>query len=262
MNKLFKINYELDNATVDDILIKKDICVENNNVKKILCLRKLLSKRCPYINNCSYAHSLNEQKKDQYREIVYNMITSKDRFDDFDLLKNKEVYMTMLKLTKICNNCINDSCPGGYNCKFGVCRKKYQICYNDLTKGHCNDSLCNKIHLSSRGLVPYVEQKKTKLKEAEKENNKKHSDINSIWMHVPKSVYSSEKPFNFKKEAIEKQSKYPYDGVLLTDNYFKDLNNSTSEDSDEIRQTISYLNSEDSNNDLNNDLNNDSIFID
>jgi hypothetical protein len=62
----------------------------------------------------------------------------------------------LLTYTKLCDNCINKKCTGGYNCKYGSCLQKYLICYDDLNYNHCTDKNCEKIHLSKRNLKPIL----------------------------------------------------------------------------------------------------------
>jgi hypothetical protein len=64
----------------------------------------------------------------------------------------------LLTYTKLCQNCINNKCTGGYNCKFGACLEKFVICYDDLNYGYCNTDNCNKIHLSKRNLKPILKK--------------------------------------------------------------------------------------------------------
>ena len=232
------------NNSDNDMLTLNYKNTTSNNVKRILCHNKLISKICRRRDNCMYAHSYNEQKQDPYKKIVYDMIKNNDRLDDFDLIKDSKIYDTVLQLTKICSKCIRNSCVGGYNCKFGVFHPKYQICYNDMYYGNCTDDMCMKVHLSIKGLVPYKTQLKKTIKLPK----------GNVWNNTPESVFIPAKQIKKIKN---------YEGTLLSNKYF--LENSTitsdsssSESDSEIQKTISYLNGDD---DLNFVEDNESIFI-
>ncbi len=149
MNNPFILKRNKNDNDVDNIHnlllgITKSQFVENNNIKRILCHSAFASKKCSHDKNCVYAHSYNEQKQDPYRKIIYDIIKTRDALDDFSLIKDKELYATMVKLTNVCSSCINKNCVGGYNCKFGVFSEKYQICYDDLYSGNCKNINCVK----------------------------------------------------------------------------------------------------------------------
>jgi len=127
-----------------------------DNYKKILCKNVNTNKKCIYGNKCLYAHSLDEQNVDPIRKTAYEMIKEEKNLSEVDLSKNKNIYNTLLSLTKICPHCEEGKCTGGYNCKHGACDKKYVICVMDLNKGKCNGQ-CGKIHLTKKGLISYGE---------------------------------------------------------------------------------------------------------
>jgi hypothetical protein len=124
------------------------------NYKKLLCNNIVDNKECCYGSKCSYAHTLDEQNIDWYRKNAYDILKSDTQLDNINLKINKNLYKTLLGLTQLCPNCDEQKCTGGYNCKFGACHKKYEICFQDLNYGNCNDS-CQLVHLTRRGLVPY-----------------------------------------------------------------------------------------------------------
>ena len=94
-----------------------------------------------------------------------------------NLRENTELYRTMLELTRYCKNCSNNFCIGGYNCKSGVCDKKYCICINDLNHGCCNNVNCNNIHLSKRGLKPFHDKIKLDRKKRKNDFDKNRSEF-------------------------------------------------------------------------------------
>jgi len=200
---------------------------DNTNVKTIICYKIIEGKRCPYGFNCMYAHSLNAQKVDESRKKAYDIILQNNDLSDINLIDNTDLYTNLITLTKLCPNCVKQTCPGGYNCKWGVIKKSYQVCYTDLRYGNCSDMKCKLIHLTKRNLVSFQKQK---------------IDNSSIFI---KQKYTSSEISH---------------AILLTSDYFKD-NSKISESSDEItsderNQTISFLNS-----DIN-DSDSESIFID
>lgn len=128
---------------------KNDICV-----KKMLCRNMTMFGTCEYGTKCKFAHNLNEQIIDDYRKESYGILLSKKKLDNYDMQKNYTLYRSLLNLTKICEQCEKGKCTGGYNCKYGVCSKKYQICERDLNYGNCFNN-CEFVHLTKRGLKPF-----------------------------------------------------------------------------------------------------------
>jgi len=115
-----------------------------------------------------FAHTLEEQKKEPYRQYIYNMLYLWEDLSNININEDKQLLDELLILTKECKNCLNKKCPGGYNCKFGTCLKDYKICYNDLMYGKCYNMLIESnlngtnlykcihgIHLSEKKLIPY-----------------------------------------------------------------------------------------------------------
>ncbi len=127
---------------------------KNDNYKKILCKNINNIGKCIYNNKCLYAHSLDEQNVEPIRKIAYDMIKNNENLSNIDLNKSKHLYNNLLALSKVCSHCEEGICTGGYNCKHGACDKMYVICQIDLNKGTC-DNKCCKIHLTSKGLIPY-----------------------------------------------------------------------------------------------------------
>jgi hypothetical protein len=118
-----------------------------------------------------FAHNIDEQLKEPNRELIYNIIYNYDDLSNINIKENKELFDELLIFTKECKNCINKKCPGGYNCKFGVCVKELKICYNDLLNGKCTLQLkeeivngksikrcCCGIHLTEKNLIPYYQR--------------------------------------------------------------------------------------------------------
>lgn len=144
---------------IDKYYDKKNIKKKLNH-KKILCINYILNKKCSHFNKCSYAHSIDEQNIDAYRQKTIDILNSNSdlSYIDFSKYEYKFLMKDLLTYTKLCQNCMSNKCTGGYNCKFGSCIQKYLICYDDLNYGHCDVDNCCKIHLSVRNLRPILKK--------------------------------------------------------------------------------------------------------
>ncbi len=146
----------------------KYISKKKENHKKILCQNIIDDGYCKHDKECLYAHNLEEQNIDQYRKKAFDIINSHNLSNiNLNDSKNKLVYKNLLILTNLCSKCIDGKCTGGYNCKYGVCKKELQICRNDLIYGNCFDIECDKMHLTYKGLQPY---RKIKLNKFDKKD--------------------------------------------------------------------------------------------
>lgn len=200
--------------------------------KRVLCYSVLTKKSCNYGSICSYAHSLDDQRVSPIRERAYDMIRKDISLKKVDLIKDQDVYYSLMSLTKLCQACVKNTCAGGYNCKHGVFDPKFQICSDDLATGHCRYKNCRRVHLTGKGLIPYDAQKNIQ----DEENR-----------------VSTRKFRRLNNKELE-------DGVLLTDSFMKSFvinsdSDSYSETDFEIDRNIRYLNS-DSDDDID-----ESIFI-
>lgn len=182
-----------------------------HNKKKMLCNNILYNGVCNYNNKCMYAHNLDEQILDKFRKKAYDILNSNDDISKIDLIQDIDLYRTLIQLTKLCEKCFANQCPGGYNCKNGAISPNYVICYNDLVNGSCFRTECNYVHLTSRGLISY---------------------------HVRENIYRSYGK-NEKYSHIESVRRITPVGVILNDNIIKKLgnlkdikNNSSDSDSD------------------------------
>lgn len=129
---------------------------------RILCFNVLNSGECSYSHKCLYAHSLDEQSVDTNKNQALELLKELD-LSTIDLVKNKNLRENLLVLTKLCNDCINNACPGGYNCKYGACNKDVLICSTDFQRGDCknyieNDKCINGYHLTLKNMVPLIKQ--------------------------------------------------------------------------------------------------------
>ena len=143
--------------------------------KRILCHSFIFRKKCNYEDKCLYAHSLAEQNIDKYRSFAYKIITSQNEiYSNINLFENQNLYKVFLLLTKLCEACEQNLCHGGYNCRFGACKKEYRVCIADLIDGSCiYGEKCNRVHLSKKGIFPYEIAKLSYKQKKKKENEKK-----------------------------------------------------------------------------------------
>lgn len=236
---------------------------DNDNLKKILCFNMLNNKNCNYGNKCMYAHNLNEQKIEPLRHKVYTMIRCADNLSNIDLINDNKLFETIVQLTRICTLCNKGLCPGGYNCRNGAINIKCKICYDDLMNGNCKRNNCLSIHLTDRGLVPYIKQKnKDYDNSVANENKYKYTDNNDKYYNKKRyTIETREKDNNKIRKDLDNVK-----GILLTEKFLishfgKSLHNDTSSDSDsdneeEIEKIIKFLN--DGNDDNSDD---ESIFL-
>lgn len=161
---------------------------DKHNFKKLLCYNIVNGCKCVYKNKCMFAHTLDEQIKDYKRQYIYDMLYKFDDLSEINLNEDKTLLDELIILTKECKNCVNKKCPGGYNCKFGVCLRENKICYNDLMYGKCYNMLMevnenenilykciNGIHLSEKKLIPYNQRMLTDLTNIEVNFLMKHN---------------------------------------------------------------------------------------
>lgn len=131
-----------------------------DNSKKILCHNMLNKQKCNYGYKCMYAHCLKEQKIEPLRHKIYTLITHTTDLSHIDLINDPVLYDNFIQLTRICSLCNKNQCPGGYNCRNGAINFEYKICYDDLVYGNCKKrATCQSVHLTDRGLMPYMKQK-------------------------------------------------------------------------------------------------------
>ncbi|ARF09321.1 hypothetical protein Catovirus_2_270 [Catovirus CTV1] len=168
------------------------------NQKKMLCNNILKNKKCTYGNKCMYAHNLEEQNVDFIKKKAYDILNSSENIN-IDLSKDEKLAKTFLQFTKLCDECKNKVCQGGYNCKYGTIDEKYLICHEDLMNGVCSKTDCKLIHLTKRGIKSIIPSIRPK------------SDIN-------------------KKRFIREIN----DGMILNDDFFVNLGMTMTGHTDEI----------------------------
>lgn len=138
------------------------------NKKRLICYSIINNDQCEYYNNCTYAHSLEEQKIDEEKIFVYKIILDKELMNFFSITnpKTDEIYKQLFFATHLCEYCINHKCTGGYNCRHGVCNFFLKLCRNDLLTGQC----LNKIIDIPINLTIYNKIYETNVSDTENEN--------------------------------------------------------------------------------------------
>lgn len=174
-------------------------------MKKMLCINIIKNGSCPYGYRCLYAHNLNEQSIDPLKKKAYDVIKSFDDHDQhnkniIDLSEDDDLAKTFLIYTKVCTECKNKKCTGGYNCKFGAISNEYQLCYNDLMYGSCNNFDCKKKHITKRGILPIMKQKKLQDIKKNIENN--------LLINLNKTITYDSESSDESPTSIEKVKRY------------------------------------------------------
>lgn len=113
--------------------------MQNDNYKKIkqkklLCFNKKNGAECRWGNDCTYAHSIIEQKIDTHRLSLYHLILGRADLSNI----SKDEYSQLFLFTNKCDKCFTDLCSGGLNCKHGASCAELKICKNDFI-GICNE---------------------------------------------------------------------------------------------------------------------------
>jgi len=141
---------------------KKELIYQN---RKMLICKNIINdeKKCKYGDKCAFAHSLKEQKLLPIRKRAYDIISGNNDLTNIDLSKDRELYSTLVQLSKVCFDCDAGKCTGGYNCRNGAIDSLHQVCFDDLTSGNCRKEKCNLIHLTKRGLKPFIKMQQTNL---------------------------------------------------------------------------------------------------
>lgn len=177
----------------------------------ILCVNILQSGKCPHGNKCVFAHSYKEQIINNDKQQALNLLNN-NNLKDIDLIEDTKLYNNLHILTKLCNECVNNICPGGYNCRHGACNEDILICNNDFNKGDCKNfvekgSCINGSHLTLKGLIPYVKQQllhdfpnERFLKQALYKDNKNYEDNN--WTIVSRKKKKFNKEYKKKEPVI------------------------------------------------------------
>lgn len=162
--------------------------------KRLICYSVVNNTDCTHGDNCTYAHSLDDQKIDTDRLDCYQIILSKDLTNlPSNIIDN--IYRSLLFATSVCDLCIKNKCTGGYNCRNGVCYVSMKVCKSNLLSGDCMNiettkqipiNIIDKItsdsfkladnyigcvnghHLTTRGLIPFCQY--TQQQEASRKN--------------------------------------------------------------------------------------------
>lgn len=236
-----------------------------DNSKKILCFNMLNKQKCNYGAKCMYAHNLSEQQIEPLRHKVYTIIKCTNDLTNMDLINDNCLYETMLQLTRVCSSCNKGLCPGGYNCRNGVFNAKLKICFEDLVYGNCKRVNCQAVHLTDRGLIPYIKQKnKDKINNLKKSINKDYNikDDGDKKEEIDKIIRI--RNIDYDKITSLKKDLDNVKGILLTDNFLithlgknliKDASDSDSLDEEDTNAMLKFFESSNENSD------DESIFL-
>lgn len=224
------------------------------NHKKILCNNILKYEYCNYGFKCLYAHSLDEQNVEPIRKKAYDIIKSPKITDEMNIKNDTELIKILLSLTKVCEECINRTCPGGYNCKYGVFSKKYQLCYNDLMYGRCVNTSCVLIHLTQKGFIPlkqdFMKNPRFRNSDTTNINDEKNKDIGKDNNKDPHKNLNKEQTNMTNKTSLiinkTEGEKIPIpDPVLLTTDFFFNVSDKNDkkefDDISDSEESIEYI---------------------
>jgi len=251
--------------------------------KKILCYNMLNSGKCKYGNECMYAHTLKEQKINPLRHKVYTIIKTVDDLSNIDIYNDTKLYNSLLQLTHVCQLCLAQKCPGGYNCKNGAINLKYKICHDDLVYGTCTKK-CDSVHLTKKGIVPYVKQQQANKQPDQYKSYNYNCNVGANYAGVVSNgpiVSNGSNGSNGSTGSNSRHNICNIKGILLTDEFVQTLTasnqksnklydqiepklsegESTDEDDDNdiYEETIEYMNNDNIN--INNpDEPNDDVF--
>lgn len=204
--------------------------IQHETMKKMLCNNILVHGECNYGDKCMYAHSVEQQNVDPIRKKAYNIIMDREKIST---KPDKELGRTLLQLTKVCEECVKNKCPGGYNCKYGAFDKKYQICSDDLRYGICYNPSCNNIHLTNKGLIPLNANNNNKIETIRIIKSNKSKNIN-----IPEAVLLSDD--FFMKLTKSKQTNDENVVQTIDNNSDCDSNSSENLSNDRIKAYLEY----------------------
>ena len=252
----------------------------NQNFKKLLCYNMVNNSKCMYKNKCMFAHTLEEQIKEPIRQYIYNMIYVWEDLSNVNINEDKNLFDELILLSKECKNCMCKKCPGGYNCKFGVCLRQNKICYNDIMYGKCYNMLIetsengmiiyrciNGIHLTEKKLIPYNQRMLSELTNIETNFMFKHNAALNSKNNII-SLYVNDNTIDLIKNIISNKLNKAdvINNLITTNNSFFNIepNFENNNDDDDIFNDImnEYKNINydlNTNLNLNNELNNNNI---
>ena len=163
--------------------------------KHLLCKNVITNGVCNYGDNCKFAHNIDEQIIEPIYKKAHDIIIGNNDLSKINIYNDKELYKVLLKKCSLCENCNEKSCSGGYNCRNGAINKNQVICIKDLNEGKCNNKFgkCSKVHLTERGLIPYMNyiiKKETQSNNEIKLKNK-NKNLNEIIFSDNSSNYEN-----------------------------------------------------------------------
>lgn len=116
-----------------------------NQERKLICFSMIYKTPCMFGQECTYAHSLQEQIVDDFKRMVYQIILDRNLkfLPHMPYHIGQRYYENLMIMTRICHACTNHECTGGYNCYNGVFDSSIKLCRNDFLTGDCKNTLCH-----------------------------------------------------------------------------------------------------------------------
>lgn len=183
-----------------------------NVIKRLICYSLINKEACRYGDDCTYAHTLEEQTVDTEKMFIYQVLLDKNLMCFFSVTnpKTEEIYQELIFLTKLCKNCLSDRCTGGYNCRHGAHTACLKICRCDLFTGQCENSV-KKIHVPNEII--------TKIKDAADTNNSEFS-VPEYYLGCNNGHHLSSRnivPYLKYHHQMEQMSRFPYQSDTHSD---------------------------------------------
>lgn len=192
-----------------------------NNENRLICYSVINGDNCIYGDNCTYAHSLKEQIIDKDKMDIYNSIFAEDLESD---AINDDLYRNFSIMAQLCNQCVNNKCTGGLNCRNGACNLQLKLCKSDLLTGQCinpvfkitlDEFIAEKLgidkdkhkdhyigcsnghHITTHQILPYYEY----VQEKENKNNQTYSAVRYINIEPHLYVSRIDNNMDFESES-------------------------------------------------------------
>ena len=128
----------------------REVLGQPSNEKRLICnsvtsdgstLNHRQNFVCSHGPKCSYAHSLEEQRIDEKKLLVYRSILDQTITMSIseDPASYEDIYRGFITASSICEKCYSGECTGGYNCRNGACCHDLLVCNEDLITGRCSN---------------------------------------------------------------------------------------------------------------------------
>jgi hypothetical protein len=133
-----------------------------NNKNSILCDSLIRGGICEQGLYCNFCHDIKQQNINPDRLLALKIIFDDDIKNLSEYADNKKeiIYDNLKILCKLCNNCQNHCCVGGYNCCEGAINASIKICRSNMMTGTCpNDSPNKKRRKPDKELINILSNK-------------------------------------------------------------------------------------------------------